>query len=87
MWHFLNGYVILHLEGVSIARLLKRISDQGIRIRRLIRLTGSAASVQIGVRDFFKLHRLRTGLQVRIRIVEKRGLPFLRLKLQKRLSV
>ncbi len=83
MWHFLNGYVILHLEGVSIARLLKRISDQGIRIRRLIRLTGSAVSVQIGVRDFFKLHRLRTGLQVRIRIVEKRGLPFLRLKLQK----
>lgn len=84
MWHFWNGYVILQVEGLSLARFLRRISEQGIRVRRIRQDGTGGIRFAIGLRQFFQLHRLRRGLSVRVHIVERRGAPFLFAKMRKR---
>lgn len=84
MWHFLRGYVILQIEGFSIAWLLRRMSQNGVRVHRAVRIDPTCVRLEIDAKRFFALHRLHRGLPVRIRILEKRGLPFVRRKLMAR---
>ena len=81
MWHFLRGYVILQIEGLSVARFMKRMTEHGIKIRRAVRTSPTCVRMEIDAKRFFALRRLRTGLPVRIRIVKRCGLPFLRKRL------
>jgi similar to stage IV sporulation protein len=76
MWQFWNGYVIIQIEGLCIARFLKRLSDAGIRISD-VRQTGDAAiRCTIPAKRFRSLRKLRHGLPLKIRIVDRGGLPF-----------
>ncbi len=84
MWQFWKGYVILQVEGLSLARLLRRISEQGIRIRKVRQDGEGRIRFAIGLRSFFKLHRLKQGLKLRIRVTERRGFPFLLARMRKR---
>ena len=84
MWNFWKGYVILQIEGLSIARFLKRMSDSGIRVFRLRETEPAVVRFEIEARRFFDLHRLRRGLPVRIRIIGKRGAPFVCRRIAKR---
>lgn len=85
MWHFLIGYVILQIEGISVARFLRRLTESGIAIRNLSRdSSGSVVRFAIDRTRFFDLHRLKSGLPVRIRIVKRCGLPFLVQKMRRR---
>ena len=77
MWQFLRGYVILQIEGFSAARLMKRMTEHGIRIRHAVRTGPTSVRMEIDAKRFFALKRLRKGLPVRIRILERCGLPFL----------
>ena len=84
MWHFWSGYVILQAEGLSLARFLRRISEQGIRIRRIRQIGTGCLQFAIDLRAFFLLHRLKHGLKIKIHVIERRGFPFLWAKLRKR---
>lgn len=84
MWHFLDGYVIIQTEGLCAARLLRRISESGVRVTNVKRTGEASVQFSIPARRFASLHALRKGLPVRIRIVKKGGVPFLLLKLRKR---
>ena len=84
MWHFLDGYVIIQIEGLCAARLLRRITESGVRVSDVRRTGGTSVRLTIPARRFKTLHTLRRGLPVRIRIVAKRGLPFRLLKLRTR---
>ena len=84
MWHFLRGYVILQIEGLSVARLLRRMTEHGIKIRRAVRTSPTCVRLEIDAHRFFALKRLRRGLPVRIHIVRRGGLPFVWRKLKKR---
>lgn len=81
MWQFLRGYVILQIEGFSIARLMKRMSENGIRMRSVTRTSPTAVQMTIESRRFFELRRLQKGLPVRIHILKKYGFPFVLKKL------
>ena len=84
MWLFLKGYVILQVEGLSVARLLRRLSENGIRVRRVRRTDQGGITFETDVKSFFRMHALKNGLPLRIHILERHGLPFLRQKLRKR---
>ena len=81
MWHFLRGYVILQIEGLSIARLMRRMVENGVRIRGAERTSPTSVRLTIDAKRFFDLRRIAKGLHVRIRILDKRGLPFAARKL------
>lgn len=76
MWHFLRGYVILQIEGLSVARLLRRMTDHGIKIRRAVRTSPTCVTLEMDAKRFSALRKLRRGLPVRIHIAGRRGLPF-----------
>ena len=84
MWHFLNGYVIIQIEGFCAARFLKRITEAGIRVSD-VRKTGEAViRLTIPAKRFFALRKLRRGLPLRIRIIGRGGFPFYMKKLRRR---
>ncbi len=84
MWHFGIGYVIIQIEGLSAARLLRRMAEAGIQVRDAKRIDPVTLRCSIPVKRFFDLHRLKRGLPLRIRILERRGLPFAVRKLYRR---
>ena len=85
MWHFLFGYVILQIEGLSITAFLRRIAENGIEIRDAQRdRDANAIRCTIDLKHARKLHRIRSGLPVRIRIIKRGGFPFLVRKAWKR---
>ncbi len=84
MWHFLKGYVILQAEGMSLARLLRRLSENGVRVRGLREERAGSIRFETDVKGFFRLHALKRGLPVRIHILERHGFPFLLQRLRKR---
>lgn len=84
MWQFLKGYVIIQIEGLCTARFLKRIADAGIRIADVRKIGETTVRFGIPCKRFFALHRLRKGLPLRIRIVSRKGLPFLAQRLRRR---
>ena len=84
MWHFPHGYVILQIEGLSIARFLKRLTENGIRVERLRRIGPSAVRFRMPANRFFEVRSLKKGLPLRIRIVGREGPAFQLRKLMKR---
>ena len=81
MWHFARGYVILQIKGISIARFLKRLTENGIPVEQIKRIDPATVRFQMPANRFFELRRLRKGLPLRIRIVGRSGLPFVLKKL------
>lgn len=81
MWHFLHGYVIIEVQGLSVARFLRRMTDAGVRVSNLTRLDAGAVRFTIPARRFFELRRLKRGLGLKLHIVGRGGLPFLTKKL------
>ena len=84
MWQFLKGYVILQIEGTSVARFLRRLADNGIVIRNLYHKAPSTVRFEIEKRRYFELHRLKKGLPVRIRIIKRKGVPFVARRMKRR---
>ncbi len=84
MWHFLYGYVIIEAQGLSAARFLKRLTDHGIRVSNVMRIDEATMLLTIPARRFFDLRKLRKGLSLRIRIVQRGGFPFLAKKFYRR---
>lgn len=84
MWQFLKGYVIIQIEGLSASRLLARFAAADVRVRNVRRIDAVTLQLSISVRQFFQLHRLGHGLHLKVRILSRRGLPFLLKKAYRR---
>lgn len=84
MWQFWKGYVIIQIEGLCIARFLKRMNDAGIRVANVRKAGDAKVCCTIPVKRFFMLHALRKGLPVKIRVIGRGGLPFQLRKLSSR---
>ena len=84
MWQFLNGYVIIQIDGLCAARFLKRVAAAGIRVSNVRRSGDGALRFTIPARRFRDLRKLRRGLPLRIRIVRRGGLPFYVQKIRRR---
>lgn len=84
MWHFSKGYVIIQMEGISSAKLLKRMGEAGIRVRSATRVGPNTLRLTIPSRRFFELHKLSRGLRVRVHILKRGGFRFVLKKLYRR---
>ena len=84
MWQFLNGYVIIQIKGAYVSRLLGRLTASGVRVRNVRKVDAKTVRLTIPVKAFFAIHRLGTGLHLRIRVLSRVGLPFLLRRLRRR---
>lgn len=76
MWHFWKGYVIIQIEGLCIARFLKRLSNADIRISDVKQSGNAVIRCTIPAKKFFELRKLKHGLPLKIHIIGRGGLPF-----------
>lgn len=84
IWDWLMGYVIIKLKGADLEKLLNRIAEHGLSIWDLERVTTNIIIGKMRISHFKRLRPLLTGLNIRISIVGRLGLPFLAAKLQRR---
>ncbi len=84
MWLFSKGYVIIRIEGLSSAKLLKRMTEAGIRVRSAARIGPNTLRLTIPSQRFAELHGLCRGLRVRVHILKRGGLRFALKKLYRR---
>lgn len=79
----LKGYVRILICGSSYDRFLNLCAFHGIRIWNLLP-TGDAYTADLSIQDFRKLRAITKKSHVRIRIIERHGLPFFIHKYRKR---
>lgn len=77
VWNYFSGYVIIKIEGLGLERFVNHALKNSLHIWHVKRLTRTALTANIGIRDFYRLHRLKKSLHCRITIISKHGLPFL----------
>ncbi|MCL6549334.1 MAG: sporulation protein YqfD, partial [Alicyclobacillus sp.] len=83
--HAWFGSLHLELRGDRVADVLALLSRQGTALHH-VRVRGGRCTLVVGLRDFPALLRVCRRCRVRIRILERSGLPFALRKLRRRPS-
>lgn len=81
---YILGYVRITVEGYYIERFINICTTSKILIWNLKREKGVKLHLNIGINDFFKAVKVAKKLKCRIKIIKKRGIPFLINKYKKR---
>lgn len=77
LWNFLVGYVIIRVEGLSLEKFINLTVSRGIHLWGIRRQNYTTLTARISIRGFRQLHSISRKIRCRIRIVDKRGLPFI----------
>jgi len=84
LWAWLVGYVIIKLKGAQLEAAVNRIAGSGYGIWDLERVTANIMIGKIRIKHFKRLRRIMSGMNVRVGIVGRAGLPFAAAKVLKR---
>jgi len=76
LWNYLVGYVKIRVDGLSLEKFINLTVGKGIRLWGINRESYTSLTANMGMRDFHQLHSISHKIRCRIRIEEKRGLPF-----------
>ena len=71
------GYVRIAVEGYYIERFINICTNSKILIWNLKREKGVKLYLNIGIQDYYKAVKVAKKLQCKIKIVKKRGVPFI----------
>ncbi len=82
--NYILGYVNIIVEGYYIERFINICISRKILIWNLKREKSSILKVNVGIRDFKKIREIAKKTKCRIKIQNKKGIPFLLNKYKKR---
>lgn len=83
LWNYFRGYVMIIISGFSVERFLNLVAHKGTYIWD-VHPEGTGIAMKVSISGFFQLRDAARKTKCRIKIVEKRGLPFLFSKFKKR---
>ena len=75
-FRLLKGYVIIQIKSISPEYFLERCRINGIFFWELVCLKKGEYQCSLFLKDFYRLRGCARGKGVRLRICERRGLPF-----------
>ena len=81
---YILGYVRITVEGYYIERFINICTTSKILIWNLKREKGVKLYLNIGIKDFYKSIKVAKKLKCKVKIIRKRGIPFLINKYKKR---
>ena len=81
---YILGYVRITVEGYYIERFINICTTSKILIWNLKREKGVRLYLNIGIKDFFEAVKIAKKLKCKVKIIQKRGIPFLLHKYKKR---
>ena len=82
--NYLFGYVNITIEGFFIERLMNIAASKKIFLWNVQRKRSSMMNANISIKDFKKMKGITKKTKCRIKINQKKGLPFLIQKYQRR---
>lgn len=77
LWYYLIGYVKIRVDGLSLEKFINLTVSRGIRLWGINRQSYTSLTANISIAGFKQLHSISHKIRCRIRIVEKRGFPFI----------
>ena len=81
---YIFGFVRITVEGYYIERFINICTTNKILIWNLKREKGIKLYLNIGIQDYYKAVKVAKKLKCRIKIIKKRGIPFIINKYKKR---
>ena len=82
--NYLLGYVRIIVEGYYIERFINICTTNKILIWNLKREKGIKLYLNIGIQDFYRAIKVAKKLKCKVKIIRKRGIPFVINKYRKR---
>ena len=73
---YILGYVRITVEGYYIERFINICTTSKILIWNLKREKGVRLYLNIGIKDFFEAVKIAKKLKCKVKIIQKRGIPF-----------
>ena len=77
LWNYIRGYVIIIVEGYFLEKFVNICTKRQIYLWDIKKLKNSKISLKISIKGFKLLRPVARKTGCRVRIVEKRGLPFI----------
>lgn len=84
LFNYIIGYIRISIEGYYIERFINICRNNKIAIWKLKRDKNVKLELNVGIRDLRKLKKILKQTQCKMKILRKRGLPFLFNKYRKR---
>ena len=84
LFNYIIGYIRISVEGYYIERFINICRNNKIVIWNLKRDKNVKLELNIGIRDLKKLRKIAKQTKCKIKILRKKGLPFLSNKYKKR---
>lgn len=82
--YYILGYVNIVVEGFFIEKFMNKCISKRIFFWKTNRSKSTVLSANIGVRDYREVVKIAKQCQCRIKITQKKGLPFILNKYRKR---
>lgn len=77
LWHYLKGYVIIIVSGLSAERFINICTRRQILLWDIERIDANTLRMKMSLRGFKSARTAARKARVRVRISEKKGLPYL----------
>ena len=84
LFNYIIGYLRLSIEGYYIERFINICRKNKITVWNLKRNESISMNFNIGINDFKKVAKIAKQTQCKLKILKKKGLPFLFNKYKKR---
>lgn len=84
LWNYLHGYVIIIVEGYFIEKFFNICTHRQILLWDIRRHKNSIVTMRVSINGFKLLRPVARKTKCRVRILKKRGLPFLSNRYRKR---
>ena len=76
LWNNVNGYVIITVEGQQVERFVNMAIRRDIYLWDIINLGDKKLRMKVSVKGFKKIHPVALKTKCRVKILGKRGTPF-----------
>lgn len=84
LFRLLFGYVRIEVEGYYVERFINICTNRKILVWNLKREKGVKLYLNIGIKDFKKLSKIARQTNCKVKILKKKGIPFLLNRYKKR---
>ena len=81
---YILGYVRISVEGYYIERFINICTTSKILIWNLKREKGIKLFLNVGIKDFYEIIKIAKKLKCKVKIIRKRGMPFIINRYKKR---
>jgi len=84
LWNYIRGYVIILVEGYFLERFINICTHRQIFLWDIKRRNDFAMTLKVSIKGFKMLRPVSRKAQCRVRIIKKKGLPFIVNKYKRR---